>query len=408
MTTIEHRHLRSALEFAVLIAGEGQKRRPPLAFPKELKPLLSQPRLSGTALGRVRRVVEGDPAFRSAISAGAVPELVDEVGRLWLAGSEGWESEAGELVAEREAEAASTDLRRDVNRADKRRVAAEQATARIQVELLHRDATIAERNTELDGLRAQVSNARDEIEEIRAELIDARNEIRHARDRETAALARAESAASSHVEPAPKPAPVEDSLDDAGRSDAAEVRRRLVEAVDASREFVDHLESLLALDEEVSEPVGRGPGRVRRTAIPLPGGVISTSAVAARHLVAAGAPIFVDGYNVAKLAWPDSGLEHQRTALIDRTENLARRHGAEITIVFDGASVVGAHAPGRRHLRVVFSPEGVTADDVIRAEVGHLPDGTSVVVVTNDREIVDDVKVLGANVIPSNAFIAVL
>ena len=96
------------------------------------------------------------------------------------------------------------------------------------------------------------------------------------------------------------------------------------------------------------------------------------------------------------------------TALIDRTENLARRHGADITVVFDGASVVGAHAPRRRHVRVVFSPEGVTADDVIRAEVAHLPDETPVVVVTNDREIVDDVKALGANVIPSNAFIAVL
>ena len=31
-----------------------------------------------------------------------------------------------------------------------------------------------------------------------------------------------------------------------------------------------------------------------------------------------------------------------------------------------------------------------------------------VVVVTNDREIADDVKAVGANVVPSNAFIAVL
>ena len=94
--------------------------------------------------------------------------------------------------------------------------------------------------------------------------------------------------------------------------------------------------------------------------------------------------------------------------MIDRVENLARRHGAEITVVFDGASVVGAHAPRRRNVRVVFSPEGVTADDVIRAEVAHLPVERPVVVVTNDREIVDDVRALGANVIPSNAFIAIL
>ena len=56
----------------------------------------------------------------------------------------------------------------------------------------------------------------------------------------------------------------------------------------------------------------------------------------------------------------------------------------------------------------VFSPEGVTADDVIRAEVGSISDEVPVVVVTNDREIVADVKAAGANVIPSNAFIAAL
>jgi hypothetical protein len=405
---IEHRQLRSALEYAVLIAAEGQKRRPPLPFPKELKPFLSQQRLAGTSLGRVRRAVEADPTFRAAISAGALPELVDEVGQLWLAGAEGWEEAAAEIVEQRESDAGSADLRRDLKRAEKRRAAAEQAAARVQVELVHRDAAIAEQATELDELRAEVSKAREETDEIRAALVNTRNEIRHTRDREAAALARAEAAASARLETAPHTAPPDD-VTDSGLSDAVEARRRLAEAVDASREFVAHLSSLLAVDEGGSEPVGRecGLGPSRRTAIALPGGVISTSAAAARHLVAAGAPIFVDGYNVAMLGWPDRGLEHQRTALIDRIENVARRHGAEITIVFDGTSVVGAHAPGRRHVRVVFSPEGVTADDMIRAEVARLPDDAPVIIVTNDREIVDDVKAVGANVIPSNAFIAV-
>jgi rRNA-processing protein FCF1 len=50
----------------------------------------------------------------------------------------------------------------------------------------------------------------------------------------------------------------------------------------------------------------------------------------------------------------------------------------------------------------------VIADDVIRDEVRRLPTGRAVVVVTNDAEIVADVKALGVNVVPSNAFIAVL
>ena len=308
MATIEHRHLRSALEFAVLIAAEGQKRRPPLPFPKELKPFLSQQRLAGTALGRVRRAIEGDPAFRGAISAGALPELVDEVGRLWLAGGEGWEAAAAEHIAQREAEAASTDLRRDLKRAEKRRTAAEQAAARIQVELLHRDATIAEQATELDDLRAEVVKARDEIDEIRAELIDTRNEIRHARDREAAAVARAEAVAAF---PGEAPSATATTSADPTRwappidEQAAEARRRLAEAVDASREFVDHLERLLADDESAPSAAERGRAppdldlAARWRDLDVGRG--------RRHLVAADAPILVDGYNVAKLAWPDSG-----------------------------------------------------------------------------------------------------
>jgi predicted RNA-binding protein with PIN domain len=118
--------------------------------------------------------------------------------------------------------------------------------------------------------------------------------------------------------------------------------------------------------------------------------------------------VLVDGYNVAKLAWPTRSLEAQRNQLLDAVENLARRFGSDLTVVFDGATVVGAHAARRRLVRVVWSPEGVIADDVIRDEVRRLPTARAVVVVTNDAEIVADVKALGANVVPSNALIAVL
>ncbi|MFK7918875.1 MAG: NYN domain-containing protein [Ilumatobacter sp.] len=416
MADIEHRHLRSALEFAVLIATEGQKRRPPLPFPKELKPFLAKPRLATGALGRVRRIVEADSAFRGAISAGAVPELVDEVGRLWLAGLNGWEQEASVLIAGRAAESESKDLHRDLKRAEKRREAAELATARIQADVLARDHTIAAQQLELDLLRADLAKADDEISEVRTELIDTRNELRHARDRERAAQARAE-------QPRPSPMPVAaPTADAASESDsrvdpalleqgrlADDARRRLEEAHAASQAFASEMERLLVSGDATDQPAnvtgGRGSGR---TPISLPGGVIASSAEAAAHLVRAGALLLIDGYNVAKLAWPDRRLEDQREALIGRTENLARRHGANITIVFDGDSTVGAHTGARRTVRVMYSPAGVIADDVIRAEVDRLPADQSVVVVTNDREIVEDVRRSGANVVPSNAFIAVL
>ena len=53
--------------------------------------------------------------------------------------------------------------------------------------------------------------------------------------------------------------------------------------------------------------------------------------------------VLIDGYNVAKLAWPKLDLEGQRVVLLDAVENLARRFGSDITVVFDGADVVGAN-----------------------------------------------------------------
>jgi predicted RNA-binding protein with PIN domain len=120
------------------------------------------------------------------------------------------------------------------------------------------------------------------------------------------------------------------------------------------------------------------------------------------------AEILVDGYNVAKLGWPRLDLEAQRNTLLDAVENLVRRYGADITVIFDGASIVGAHTGRRQLTRVVFSPEGVTADDVIRNEVRRIPATHSVVVVTNDAEIVRDVGADGANALPSNALLAVM
>ncbi len=70
--------------------------------------------------------------------------------------------------------------------------------------------------------------------------------------------------------------------------------------------------------------------------------------------------------------------------------------------------IVGAHASRRRLARVVYSPSGIIADDVIRDETRRLPTSRPVVVVTNDAEIVRDVRADGANVVPSNALIAIM
>ena len=400
---IEHRYLRSAIEYAVVMGDEITKRKASISVPRELRGLSAKTRIPTGSLGRLRRAIDDNEAFRTAIAAGALPELVDPIGILWLQRPDGWAESVDRLVNEMADEAADADLRTALRREEKRRRAAEQVAVRLRTDVTQRDASIGELGAVLDGLRADVVKAEDEVAALRSELADVRIEARHARDREAAAKVKLEAALNAPLGTG------EARQDDARATDARTSKREGVDPAAVSevartvRELAGRIEALLptGTPDATPRPAARQPLR-------LPGGVIASSAEAAEFLLRSDAVVLVDGYNVAKLAWPTRSLEAQRNQLLDAVENLARRFGSDLTVVFDGATVVGAHAARRRLVRVVFSPEGVIADDVIRDEVRRLPSARAVVVVTNDAEIVADVKALGANVVPSNALIAVL
>lgn len=402
---LEHRFLRSALEFVVLLAEEGQKRRPPLKSPRQLKQFFGTKRLRNRSLGPVRRIVDSDPGFRERVAVGAVPELVDDIGRLWLNRPSGWEAEVTALAAEVETGTEAASVEAQLKGAEKRRLLAERSTARSRAEIVELTAIRDELSILVDDLRADVAKLDEEREGLRAELIDARNELRHARDREESAKTRLEAAERDRdlaSDSARTAATVRDEVL-ATRTDLAASVAEVESAAHSARALANQLESLLPKADPVD--VGRPAQRVP---LSLPGGVISGSAEAAEHLARSDAAMFVDGYNVTLLQWAGRPLETQRDMLLDAVENLARRFGTDLTVVFDGASVVGAHTSRRRLVRVVYSPEGVIADDVIRDEVRRLPTTRPVVVVTNDAEIIRDVRAEGANTVPSNAFLALL
>ena len=56
-------------------------------------------------------------------------------------------------------------------------------------------------------------------------------------------------------------------------------------------------------------------------------------------LTEAEATVVVDGYNVAKLGWPDAVLADQRERLLDVLDDLACRYATTVQVVFDGADV---------------------------------------------------------------------
>ena len=119
------------------------------------------------------------------------------------------------------------------------------------------------------------------------------------------------------------------------------------------------------------------------------------------------AHLIVDGYNVTKTGYPDLALSDQRSRLVGALSALAARTGAEVTCVFDGAEVVAAvPAVGQRGVRVLFSPPGEIADDLIRRLVRAEPPGRPVAVCTADREVIDGVRRSGARTITPGALLA--
>ena len=136
--------------------------------------------------------------------------------------------------------------------------------------------------------------------------------------------------------------------------------------------------------------------------------MLSGSTEAAEFLLRSkGVETLIDGYNVAKLGWPTLELDQQREQCVRAAENMAKRWNMAITIVFDGATIQGAHTSAQR-LRIVYSPAGVSADDVLRAEVKAADVDKPVVVVTNDRAIITDIAAAGANTISSDDFLTLL
>jgi predicted RNA-binding protein with PIN domain len=80
--------------------------------------------------------------------------------------------------------------------------------------------------------------------------------------------------------------------------------------------------------------------------------VYGSSAAATEHLLRTPrVAVFVDGYNVAKLRWPRLTLDEQRARCIETAEDVARRYGTNVTVVFDGADIPGAVASKRRLVR---------------------------------------------------------
>lgn len=395
--------LRPALELAVGIAAAGVKLRPPLPFPVELKRFLRFHKLPPAALAQVRASIEADETFRGRLASVATAELVDEVGVLWLARPEGWETRIAELLP-----ATVVDDEAALRREERRRLAAQEAAARGRAELLGVNDELERERAAKGALGAERDRLRGELDDVRARLREAQR-AEHA-TAQTLAKVESELLVALRAAPAPTAAPPSSP-----GFDSAAVRNLIDGAVSASTDAVRLLAAALGELAEVGEQIEAEPAAPsqrsasHRKAVRLPGGVLAGSVEAAEFLLRTkGARVLVDGYNVAKLGWPSLELDQQREQCIVAVENIAKRWNIAMTVVFDGASVEGAHSATRRKVRITYSPAGVSADDVLRGEVACVEVTKPVVVVTNDRAIITDVVALGANTVASDNFLILL
>ncbi|MGI9031969.1 MAG: NYN domain-containing protein [Ilumatobacteraceae bacterium] len=404
---IAHRYLRAAIELALAEADAGARRRPPEPFPPELRPFLRSGRVPTAALGRLRRAIESDDSFRrrvAAIADVAGPSAADPIGAEWLRRPDGWEKRLQVLVGAAEDEGERADQEAALRRAERRRQAAEEAADRARADVVALRTRVDELEAVLEEERVQRRRADDAARQLTGQLTDARRAERHANDRADAVQARFSAVEADRAEARAAIATAEAQRDAllAGRAERMGAPGLGVTQITELRSLA---ESARRVAERLTGLVDVTPGR--RTAVALRGGVAGDSTRAVEHLLRVPDALFVvDGYNVAKAAWPDAELEQQRLRALDLVDDLARRFGTEVTVVFDGADVVGAHARRRRLSRVVFSPAGTPADDVIRSTVAATPHDRPVVVVTSDREVRRSVAAMGANLVSSDTFLS--
>jgi predicted RNA-binding protein with PIN domain len=363
-----------------------------------------------------RRVRQELPELADALDKGQAPaaaEPVDVAALAYLLRPAGWAALLHESAEVAETERAGAQQRRAQGDVERLEAQVAKATDDLRdAQRRHREQ-LAEVKSENTELRHRLGDVRARLRTAEAALERARAEVERA---ESDVAAERSSAAAENRRLRQQLEQVERELSavrrtDRGGRDLATMRARLLldTVVDAAQ----------GLRRELSLPTTEGaPADQVAAHVADVGTVVSSShgsmsdddpqrldqllALPRVHLV-------VDGYNVTKTGWPELPLDRQRDRLLAGLAPLASRSGAELTVVFDAADLADRPPVSRtRGVRVLFSPPGVIADDVIRELVEAEPPGRPVVVVSSDQEVVRDVTAHGARAAGAEALVRLL
>lgn len=384
-------------------------------------------RLAGLALAAA---VDADPVFRNSVADGvrsALPELAaalaagtppaaadpfDVATVAYLLRTPGWQ----QLVA-----AATEEADRASASAVSRNAAGE--LARVSRQL---DEARASARAERVSSRAQATVVTTQLDEVRRVLRQAHESQRRSEQAQHGAEAERDAVRAAAEKAAMKVATqsrrtrariteLEAQLEQArkaGRGTRSSDDVRLWLLLDSVANAAAGLRRELALPPATSRPadeVAAGLGAADQAAPAVLGLAREDPAWLDALLAVPGTHLLVDGYNVTKTGFPDVSLESQRGRLVQGLAALAARTAAEITVVFDGAErTAPLAAPSGRGVRVLFSPAGRTADDVLVQLVRAEPVGRPMAVVSADREVVTRSEQAGARGVPPVALLGLL
>lgn len=394
---------------------------PPDRIPAALRPVarFRASRRASLGAAALQQALDGDAAFRAEVAQYVRVLGVDPVGEgdpaERAAAAQLWDHpDADRLLAEATG-AGGDDV--ETLRAEVARLTAELTVARRPVNRVERkappppeEAKVAEGGDAVEKLKQRLREqgsalraARDDAaiaeERAGAEL----KVLRIAHDRSQAELRNARDRLAQEQARADRLQQQLETTRAADRSDRDAAHRRVELLLDTVDQAARGLRREWQLTTGGPDPAERVAGALRMPVLAPVGDTASLTGLLAMprsHLV-------VDGYNVSKSAWPQLTLAEQRDRLVRDLATLTTRFSTEVTVVFDGASIVVPQM-NFRGVRVLYSPAGITADDVIKRLVSAEPQGRVLLVVTADREIISAVGRAGARTVAPPALLSVL
>lgn len=394
------------LDLALSVAKKGKKKKPPIAPPARLVPMLKFAKLPDKAKEAVLEVLDTDDDFRARVAKAATEKAVGRTGLAYVERNDGWETFVNQMLeaADEPVITSTTPSKKAVHQlevAERARDRAEAEADELRSKVEQLEAQLAANTPKLDAAETE-----------RDELQRANDELAEQRQRAVAELKRTEEIMARHVAERKRLEALVETMTAAQLSTATvgggvtdhEVRL----AIEVMEGSIGDMQQQLELLRRAATP--EKVATARRVALPVPHGLFDDSVEYAEYLLSIpNMAVLIDGYNVTKLAHDAWELERQRGWLEQGVRALAARTGARFDIVFDGADVVDGGQRSRSDgVDVRFSPDGVEADDVIIESVAAIDGLRPVTVVSSDKRVRDGAQNGGANLLYSKQLVEIL